>query len=140
MQPRHHARMLAIQALFEIDLAGHNAHEVVDQRLRETEIASSGAEFAKALVLGVQQYRQQLDQIIQEVAPDWPIDQVAVIDRNILRLAAYELLLGDTPTKVIINEAVELAKVYGSDSSHRFINGVLGTIVRSPTQHKLGSV
>ena len=89
----------------------------------------AGVEFARALVHGVIAYLPYMDRLIARFAPEWPLDQMAVIDRNILRIAMYEFLVTDeTPVKVAINEAVELAKVYGSDSAPRFINGVLGTL------------
>lgn len=89
----------------------------------------AGAAFASKLTQGVVEYQAQMDAIIARFAPEWPLDQMAVVDRNILRMAIYEFLIdGETPVKVAINEAVELAKTYGSDSAPRFINGVLGTL------------
>lgn len=89
----------------------------------------AGVEFAERLIHGVVAYQDKMDTLIARYAPEWPLDQMAVIDRNILRIAIYEFLVTDeTPVKVAINEAVELAKVYGSDSAPRFINGVLGTL------------
>jgi N utilization substance protein B len=86
--------------------------------------------FAHSLVMGVQTYRTYLDSIVGELAPEWPIEQIAAADRNVLRIAIYELLFDpDIPPKVAINEAVELAKMFGSESSPRFVNGVLGTLV-----------
>ena len=137
MQPRRRARMLATQALFEIDTTNHEPHMVLRQRLAETPLPQAGGEFAESLVLGVLAHKPQMDAIIEELAPERPIDQVAVVDRNVLRLAIYELLTGETPEKVAINEAVELAKTFGSDSSHRFINGVLGTLVRNRSKYHL---
>lgn len=88
-----------------------------------------GVEFASLLVHGVISYQERIDSLIARFAPEWPLDQMAVIDRNVLRIAIYEFLVeGSTPVKVAINEAVELAKTYGSDSAPRFINGVLGTL------------
>jgi N utilization substance protein B len=81
------------------------------------------------IVQGVLRHKDQLDEMICEHAPEWPIDQMAIVDRNILRIALFEFLIdGGTPPKVAINEAVELAKIFGSDSSRRFVNGVLGTL------------
>jgi N utilization substance protein B len=85
--------------------------------------------YARRLLTGVLKCRDHLDRYIQVHAPEWPLDQVAVVDRNILRMALYEFTVGDVPVKVAINEAVELAKLYGSDSSSRFVNGVLGALV-----------
>lgn len=130
MKARHQARVVALQALYEIDIAGHPPGVVVEERLSETELPESAEAFARGLAHGVIAHRANLDPIIARYAPEWPVDQIAVIDRNILRLAAYEILIAqETPVKVIINEAVELAKRFGSDSSGRFVNGVLGTLV-----------
>ena len=130
MKVRHKARITALQALYEIDCTTHPPGVVIEQRLAQTELPETGQNFARALVQGVGQHRVQLDTHIKKYAPEWPVDQIAIIDRNILRLAIYELLINDdTPVKVAINEAVELAKTFGSDSSSRFINGVLGTLV-----------
>lgn len=90
---------------------------------------NAGVEFASQLVTGVIANLIEIDKLIARYAPEWPLDQMAVIDRNILRIAIYEfLVLGETPVKVAINEAVELAKLYASDSAPRFINGVLGSL------------
>jgi transcription antitermination protein NusB len=130
MKVRHRARVTALQALFEIDLAGHNPSVVVERRLEEAELPETGASFARELVQGVSEHQQQLDGLIKRYAPEWPVDQIAIIDRNILRMAICEILLQEeTPLKVAINEAVELAKEFGSDSSARFVNGVLGSLV-----------
>lgn len=130
MKARHQARVVALQALYEIDIAGHPPGVVVEERLSETELPEATETFARELAHGVIAHRAALDPIIARYAPEWPVDQIAVIDRNILRLAAYEILFAqETPVKVVINEAVELAKRFGSDSSGRFVNGVLGTLV-----------
>lgn len=129
MQPRRRARGIAIQTLYEVDCAGHDADAVLAQRLDGSPLAPGAAGFAGELVHGVLAHLQQLDQLIARHAPEWPVDQMAIIDRNVLRIAIFELGIGDdTPLKVAINEAVELAKLYGSDSSARFINGVLGSV------------
>jgi len=100
------------------------------QELKPTLLAEGAEVFAQRLVLGVQTYRTYLDSIVGELAPEWPIEQVAAADRNVLRIAIYELLFDpDIPPKVDINEAVELAKMFGSESSPRFVNGVLGSLV-----------
>jgi len=132
MIPRHRARRIALQALFEIDVTNHPAGLVLTARLdyEQPPLSMEVADFARTIVHGVLLYRNQLDSIIARYAPDWPVDQIAVIDRNILRIALWETGLEDTPIKVAINEAVELAKEYGSDASPRFINGVLGAASR----------
>ncbi len=129
MRTRRRARRLTLEILYEHDLAEHPAHEVLSRRLLEQPMEKAGAVFASKLTQGVVEYQAQMDAIIARFAPEWPLDQMAVVDRNILRMAIYEFLIdGETPVKVAINEAVELAKTYGSDSAPRFINGVLGTL------------
>lgn len=126
---RHKARTLALQALYEIDMVGHDPEATVDHLLEEERLTEENAAFARDLVRGVTRYRDKLDVHIHRFAPAWPVEQIAVIDRNILRLAIFEILLDNrVPMKVAINEAVELAKEFGSDNSPRFINGVLGAV------------
>jgi N utilization substance protein B len=126
---RHKARTLALQALYEIDMVGHDPEATVDHLLEEERLTEENAAFARDLVRGVTRYRDKLDVHIHRFAPVWPVEQIAVIDRNILRLAIFEILLDNrVPVKVAINEAVELAKEFGSDNSPRFINGVLGAV------------
>jgi N utilization substance protein B len=121
---------VALQALYEIDCADHAPGVVLDQRLAAMKLPKAAITFAQRLVTGVLRHRDVLDTFIHEHAPEWPLDQMAYIDRNILRMAIFEFAVdGRTPTKVAINEAVELAKVFGSDSAPRFVNGVLGTLV-----------
>ncbi|MEX2143729.1 MAG: transcription antitermination factor NusB [Anaerolineales bacterium] len=129
MKPRTRARSLALQALYEIDLTEHPIETVLSLRLKERDLETDLAEFASRLVRGVLPLRKALDAYIAEHAPEWPIEQVSVIDRNLIRMAVWEFAVnGETPVKVAINEAVELAKRYGSDSSSRFVNGVLGSL------------
>lgn len=119
-----------MQALYEIDCTHHKPAEVISQRLEEAQLPDEVDEFARIIALEVAANREWLDTLIGRYAPEWPVDQIAIIDRNILRIAIYEIMeSGDTPVKVAINEAVELAKQFGSDSSGRFVNGVLGTLV-----------
>jgi N utilization substance protein B len=130
MKLRHRARIAALEALYEIDCSGHAPAVVIEQRLDEAGLPEAGEGFARELVLGVSEHQEHLDVLLGRYAPDWPVDQIAIIDRNILRISIYEILLcKGTPTKVAINEAVELAKRFGSDSSSRFVNGVLGSLV-----------
>lgn len=129
MKTRRRARRVTLETLYEYDIANHPPFEVLQRRAQETNMESAGVEFAAHLVQGVLTYIDGMDRLIARYAPEWPLDQMAVIDRNILRIAIYEFLASDeTPVKVAINEAVELAKTYGSDSAPRFINGVLGTL------------
>jgi len=130
MKSRTKARSVALQVLFEYDLTGHALGDALEARLGEENLEPQLAQFTSQIIAGVIPLVQQLDSVIAEHAPEWPLDQVAVIDRNILRIALWEFGVEKcTPLKVAINEAIELAKVYGSDSSPRFINGVLGSLV-----------
>jgi len=130
MKPRTRARGLALQALYEIDIAGHPPGQVLEERLAEGLLEESLVTFATQIVSGVLPLVQDLDTIIAQHAPEWPLDQVATIDRNILRIALWVIAVSNqTPIKVAINEAVELGKVYGSESTSRFVNGVLGSLV-----------
>jgi len=127
---RRRARVLALQALYEIDSVGHPPGTVLQERLAEAPLPQPAAAFSRHLVLGVLKSLAVLDRFIQEYAPEWPVEQMACIDRNILRIAIFEFAVdGRTPVKVAINEAVELAKMFGSESSSRFVNGVLGSLV-----------
>ncbi len=122
--------MVALQTLFELDLTNHDMAMVLRERLLAQPMPAQSEAFAQRIIEGTLQHRDTLDTIIQRIAPEWPLEQMAPVDRNILRLAALELLYGsDTPPKVVINEAVELAKLFGSESSGRFVNGVLGTLL-----------
>ena len=126
---RHKAREIALQVLYEIDSVEHKPDKALDQVLSRVEITDDIAAFARELIHGVIENREHLDQNIREFAPAWPLDQISIIDRNILRLAIFEILHNrKIPVKVAINEAVELAKTFGSDNSSRFINGVLGSV------------
>jgi len=130
MGVRRRARIVALQALFEIDMASHDPKVVLQRSLVHCPLPHEASDFACTLVFGVLEHRAELDDLIQEQASRWPIDQMAIIDRNILRMAIFEFAVaGTAPIKVAINEAVELAKLFGSDSSSRFVNGVLGSIV-----------
>jgi N utilization substance protein B len=132
MHVRRQARTCALQALYELDTTRHPADEVIAHRLEDTFLTSDGETFLRQLVSGVLRHRSQLDALIQKYAPAWPVAQIAVIDRNILRIALLELTgVTETPPKVAINEAVDLAKIFGSDNSSRFVNGVLGTALGS---------
>ena len=105
---------------------------VLERRIDEDSLSAAGAGFARTLVSGVFENREEIDKIVERFAPSWPIHQMAVVDRNILRVAIFEMMLGgETPPKVAINEAVELAKVFGSDSSPKFVNGVLGSVMET---------
>jgi transcription antitermination protein NusB len=127
---RTRARIVALQALLEIDCVGHDPEIVLENRLDESDLPPAGRAFVRILVEGVLERLKDLDELIAKYAPEWPVDQMAIIDRNILRIAIHEIATAEnTPVKVAINEAVELAKVFGSGSSRRFVNGVLGSFV-----------
>lgn len=130
MKVRTRARIVALQALFEIDCVGHDPQVVLDHRLEDSDLPLTGKAFVRMLVDGVLRSLSGLDGLIAKYAPEWPVNQMAIIDRNILRIAMHEIATSEnTPVKVAINEAVELAKVFGSSSSRRFVNGVLGSFV-----------
>jgi len=137
MKSRTRARSLALQVLYEVDMTNHPPAEVYKARLEETPLADELAEFARKIIFGVIPLLDTLDRIIAQYAPEWPLDQIAAIDRNVLRLACWEFAspAGETPIKVAINEAVELAKLFGSDSAPRFVNGVLGSL--ADHQHEI---
>jgi len=126
---RRKARIAALQTLYELDCTRHKVEDTSARlRARET-LIQEALSFSEELVRGVVQHKSELDALIRRSAPAFPLEQMSIVDRNILRLAIFEILFGDkTPLKVAINEAIELAKDFGSDSSPRLINGVLGSI------------
>ncbi|MDP7525606.1 MAG: transcription antitermination factor NusB [Dehalococcoidales bacterium] len=126
---RRKARALVLQTLYEVDSTGHAAGEVLDRLLLEDGLPKDNAGFARNLVTGVIENKEGIDQNIHTFAPAWPLEQIPLIDRNILRLAIFEILINnEVPVKVAINEAVELAKAFGATSSSKFVNGVLGSV------------
>ena len=126
---RRKARVLALQVLYEVDSVGHEVEGVVNHLLAKGGLSEDNADFTRELVSGVIQNKEKIDENIQSLAPAWPLEQIPVVDRNILRLAILEILLDNkVPVKAAINEAVELAKTFGSDNSSKFINGVLGSV------------
>ncbi|PIE80436.1 MAG: transcription antitermination factor NusB [Chloroflexi bacterium] len=135
MKTRRRARRVTLETLYEYDIANHPPGEILQRQLAENYMEQAGIEFASQLIQGTIEHQEEMDMLIARYAPEWPLEQMAVIDRNILRIAIYEFLIdGNTPVKVAINEAVELAKTYGSDSAPRFINGVLGTLADQTTK------
>lgn len=126
---RRQARMIALQTLYEFDTAHHSVADVLERHAEDRRPSPRVLAYARELVEGVVEHLDAIDAAIQEAAPEWPIAQMARIDKNVLRLAIYEILYNNAvPAKAAINEAVELAKLFGSDTSSRFVNGVLGTI------------
>jgi len=135
---RRQARMIALQTLYEYDIVNHPPTEILQRHAQERNLHPKVVEYAQELVLGVRGHLVDIDAHIQSAAREWPLQQMARIDKNILRLAIYEILFNNTvPAKAAINEAVELAKSFGSETSSRFINGVLGTIFNRAQQQPI---
>ncbi len=136
MANRHLSRCVALQSLFEWDFRGKDANsidKIINRNVAEFAPGIRDDKFIHQLVNGVVKNIDKLNILIEKCAPEWPLEQVTIVDRNILRLGIFELLFGnyeEVPPKVAINEAIELAKTYGGDSSGKFVNGVLGTIYR----------
>ena len=129
MNVRRKARVAALQALYEFDCTKHGAEEILARLANDKTLPQASLSFSEELMQGVLQDKRNLDEFIKYFAPAFPIEQMSSIDRNILRIAIFEILFDNTPTKVAINEAVELAKDFGSASSPKLINGVLGSLV-----------
>lgn len=136
MANRHLSRSIAMQSLYEWDFNGrHSEHidELINKNIKEFGPGMDDTSFVEGLVKNTIKNQDKIDPLIEKCAPEWPLEQVTIVDRNILRLGIYELLFGnyeEVPPKVAINEAIELAKSFGGESSGRFVNGVLGTIYR----------
>ena len=136
MANRHLSRSIVMQSLYEWDFKKRDSgqlEQVIERNLKEYGPGLENTEFIWKLVRGVVKYLSQIDKIIEKSAPEWPLEQITIVDRNVLRIGLYELLFGnrqEVPPKVAINEAIELAKTFGGESSGKFINGVLGTVYR----------
>ena len=137
MANRHLSRSIVMQSLYEWDFWGKNdksqIKEIVERNINEFAPGITDVDFIWSLINGIMEKIPEIDQMIGKYAPEWPIEQITVVDRNVLRIGIYELLFGDrteVPPKVAINEAIELAKNFGGESSGKFINGVLGTIYK----------
>jgi N utilization substance protein B len=135
MANRHLSRSIALQSLFEWDFRGYSGDikEIVRHNVEEFAPGLEDTDFIFDLVLGVQKYLHEIDELITHSAPDWPLEQITNVDRNVLRIGIYELKFAnaeDVPPKVAINESIELAKTFGGASSGKFVNGVLGTIYK----------
>jgi N utilization substance protein B len=139
VRQRRRSRQLAFQTLYEVDISAHRPAEVLERLTNELHLDPIVVEYADALVTGVGHNHQQLDDLIGRYAPAWPVRQMSAVDRNLLRLGIFEAIYNSTtiPVGVAINEAVELAKLYGSESSARFVNGVLGRVVAEHAQNHL---
>ena len=138
MKSRTKARSIALQVLYEVDISGHIPGEVLVSRFERLKMDASLKQFISQIVSGVISNEGILDEFISDFAPEWPLEQVAIIDRNLLRMSLWEIaVFQKTPVKVVINETVELAKMYGSDGSPGFINGVLGNLIDHLEEIKL---
>ena len=127
---RHTGRILVLQALYEHDASRHRMDETMERLLSDADLGHQGKAFAQRLVEGAIANLDDIDGVIKKYASSWPVDQIPIVDRNILRIAIFEIVNGKlAPPKVAINEAVELAKTFGSESSPRFVNGVLGSLM-----------
>jgi N utilization substance protein B len=134
---RRKARTIALQTLYELDCSAHQPNEILARLLQEKPLPDEAADFARSIVNGVLGNKKSIDDVIRRFAPAFPIGQIAPIDRNILRLAIFEVLFDNrVPVKAAINEAVELAKSFGSDTSQKFVNGVLGSVTAVYLQDK----
>jgi len=132
---RRRARIRAFQVLYEVDGARHTATEAFESRSIEDPLPRPADEFARKLIEGSIDHLGEIDATISTHAPTWPLSQMSMVDRNILRIAIFEILIGrETPPKVAINEAVEVSKIFGADSAPRFVNGVLGSIMETEGQ------
>jgi len=136
MASRHLSRSIAMQSLYEWDFSGKKPdilEKIVEKNIKEFGPGLQDKDFIWQIIKGVVSNISNIDKIIEKAAPEWPIDQITIIDRNVLRIGLYELLYGnkeEVPPKVAINEAIELAKSFGGESSGKFINGVLGTVYK----------
>lgn len=127
---RRAARALILQILYEIDVTPHKLGETLNYHLAEADFTEAQERFVRKMVYGTLRQQAELDQYIEEVASEWPLEQMAPVDRNILRMGLYELRYQPKRAReIVINEAIELARTFGPDSSPRFVNGVLGTFV-----------
>lgn len=136
MSSRHLSRSIAMQSLYEWDFSGKKVdlEKTVEKNLKEFGPGLEDPSFVWQLVTGTVEHLLSIDKIIETSAPEWPLDQISIVDRNVLRIGLYELIYGDkeaVPPKVAINEAIELGKSFGGESSGKFINGVLGTVYKN---------
>ena len=128
---RSKSRSLALQTLFEIDLTKHHIDDVLGHLMVESDLDENHLKFAREIVCGVLDKKKQIDSLIAECATEREVGDLSSLDRSVLRMGILELLdFSDTPPKVVVNEAVELAKIYGSDNSYKFVNGVLGSVLQ----------
>lgn len=136
MSQRHLARIVAMQSLYEWDFfhGAHDAHAILERNLAELAPQLEEKDFCRAIVRGVLEHQDDIDTTITSFAPDWPLEKITTVDRNVLRIGVYELVKNaEIPSKVAINEAIEVAKAFGGESSGKFVNGVLGAVYRAQT-------
>lgn len=142
MASRHLSRSIAMQSLYEWDFHGKKPETldaIVEKNIKEFGPGLESADFVWNLIKGVIRHLSKIDKIIEKAAPEWPVDQIAISDRNVLRIGLYELLYGnkeEVPPKVAINESIELAKTFGGENSGKFVNGVLGTVYKEAEPDK----
>jgi len=141
MSSRHLSRSIAMQSLYEWDFSGKKAdlEKTIERNIQEFGPGLEDKTFIWQLATGVIQHLKEIDEIIKKAAPQWPVEQISIVDRNVLRIGIYELILGDkeaVPPKVAINEAIELAKSFGGENSGKFVNGVLGTVYKELEEKK----
>ncbi|HAV10304.1 MAG TPA: transcription antitermination factor NusB [Dehalococcoidia bacterium] len=133
---RHKARIITLQVLYELDCSEHNASEVLSRLTIEQKLPNEIADFVRHLTLGVETNKKVIDETISKYAPAFPVKQISAVDRNILRIAIFEMLFdSEVPFKAAINEAIEISKHFSSDTSPKFINGVLGSVAKHMTDH-----
>ena len=138
MKSRTKARSIALQVLYEVDISKHLPGDVLTKKYKFIKLDDSNKDFVSNIVAGVIKNKTILDEFISDFAPEWPLDQVAIVDRNLLRIALWEIAIYQkTPIKVVINEAIEIGKIYGSDGTPKFINGVLGGFIDNLDEIKL---
>ena len=141
MASRHLSRSIVLQSLYEWDFYGKkgNLKEIVERNIKDFGPGLEELDFIWQLVDGVTKHLQDLDKIIEKAAPEWPINQISIVDRNVLRIGLYELLHAnkeEVPPKVAINEAIELAKTFAGQTAGKFVNGVLGTVFKELEKSK----
>ena len=136
MASRHLSRSIVMQSLYEWDFNGkkpESLDKIVEKNIKEFGPGLEDSSFVRQIIDGVMEHLPKIDKIIEKAAPEWPIEQITIVDRNVLRIGLYELLYAnkeEVPPKVAINEAIELAKTFGGESSGKFINGVMGTVYK----------
>lgn len=140
MSTRHLSRTIAMQTLFEWDFNHHSQkmQKLIEENIKQYAVGLKNTSFVEELVRGVTKNLEAIDKIIEKYAPEWPIDKITIIDRNVLRIAIYEMLFEkEVPPKVVINESIEIAKTFGAESSGKFVNGVLGSIFNDIEEGKI---